>query len=270
MRLRAAVAVLLLAASCSEKTPIEISDAAVDGAGGRGGGGGAGGAGGAGGSGCTTPNPSQACRTSAGQCLPSSCACNGGKWLCTEDCGGGRNCGDGGAPDAAACPPTCFRAISCVTSCGATPVSVGCCACVAPAFDDISCPPAFTSFLWTEASGPCPPNSDCSEATELLASGVLRKDCDNQLPVVVHEAMVSAADRDAAIAILSDKALVALLDQPGAPCQPPTDVFESMTLVEGGRTHKNSVTVCPNPPIASARKILDALVEKYLPNRCPP
>jgi hypothetical protein len=34
----------------------------------------------------------------------------------------------------------CFRAVTCVTACGGTPVSVGCCACVAPAFDALDCP----------------------------------------------------------------------------------------------------------------------------------
>jgi hypothetical protein len=33
----------------------------------------------------------------------------------------------------------CFRAVTCVTTCGAAPVSVGCCPCISPAFDDIQC-----------------------------------------------------------------------------------------------------------------------------------
>jgi hypothetical protein len=33
----------------------------------------------------------------------------------------------------------CFRAIRCVNACGGAPVSIGCCACEAPAFDDLVC-----------------------------------------------------------------------------------------------------------------------------------
>jgi len=33
----------------------------------------------------------------------------------------------------------CFRAVSCVTACGTTPVQVGCCACPDGTFDDITC-----------------------------------------------------------------------------------------------------------------------------------
>jgi hypothetical protein len=44
-----------------------------------------------------------------------------------------------GPVDAAACPQECLRAVRCVTSCGAPPVTVGCCPCAAPAFDDIRC-----------------------------------------------------------------------------------------------------------------------------------
>jgi hypothetical protein len=39
-----------------------------------------------------------------------------------------------------ACPPECLVAVTCVTQCGGTPVSVGCCACVDPAFDQRTCP----------------------------------------------------------------------------------------------------------------------------------
>lgn len=42
---------------------------------------------------CPGPNPAEVCRTSADQCLPSSCSCNFGGRACTEDCGGGKECG---------------------------------------------------------------------------------------------------------------------------------------------------------------------------------
>ena len=186
----------------------------------------------------------------------------------------GGSTGTGGmttAADAGSCPPECLRAVRCVTACGGTPVSLGCCPCTPPAFDDISCPrpAAFESFRYTTGSGPCPPNSDCSSMSELLANGTFRHDCDGQLPVVVHETMVSAADRDAAIAVLTDPALVSLLDLGKSPCQPPTDIFEAMTLTAGGRQHTNSVTFCRDAPIEAARRALQKLLEKYLVSRCP-
>jgi hypothetical protein len=45
---------------------------------------------------------------------------------------------DGSNPDDCG---ECARAIRCVPACGQTPVSIGCCACTAPAFDDIQCVP---------------------------------------------------------------------------------------------------------------------------------
>ena len=150
-------------------------------------------------------------------------------------------------------------------------VSFGCCSCVPPAFDDISCPKgaAFERFIYTAASGPCPPNSDCSTSTELLASGLLRHDCSNQVPVAVHEVMVSPLDRDDVIKVLMDPTLVALLDQPGPPCPPPTDFGETMSLFAGNTVHKNSVTLCTQTPIASAKGALNKLVFKYLAGKCP-
>jgi hypothetical protein len=238
--------------------------AGASGTGGTGGGSSTGGNGG-----CATPNPAEACRTSPDQCLSSSCKCGAGNWVCTRDCGGGRTCT--GADGGANCPPTCFRAVRCVTSCGGPTVTFGCCSCVPPAFDDISCPKsgAFERFLYNAGGGLCPPNSDCSTSTELLASGLLRHDCMGQIPVVVHEAMVSPGDRDAVIAVVTDPALVALLDQPNPPCQPPTDVSESMALFFGGKTHKNSVTLCQQQPIVTARNALAKLVARYLAGKCP-
>jgi hypothetical protein len=292
MKRTAAFATLLFLATCSHQSlpgdgagggaPAGSGGAGNGGAGGTGGsagatagsGGSAGstGAGGTGGSpvtGCDMPNPAEACRTSANQCLPSTCKCSAGGWACTRDCGGGRACG--GADAGANCPPTCFRAVRCVTSCGGPPVSFGCCSCVPPAFDDISCPKtgAFESFTYSKGGGLCPPSSDCSSFTELRASGLLRHDCMGQLPAVVHEAMVSASDRDAAIAALTDPALVALLDQPGPLCQPPTDVFEGMSLMAGGKVHKNSVTFCTQPPLTAAKGALSKLVAQYLAGKCP-
>src|SRR5690242_8988869 len=66
--------------------------------------------------------------------------------------GGSAATGGGGgvAADAAPCPPECLRAVRCVSSCGSTPISVGCCPCAPPAFDDVTCnrPPTFESFVY--------------------------------------------------------------------------------------------------------------------------
>lgn len=53
---------------------------------------------------CGGENPAHRCRQSPGECLPSTCGCNEGGWVCTDDCGGGRQCSDGGAGDATVQP----------------------------------------------------------------------------------------------------------------------------------------------------------------------
>jgi hypothetical protein len=60
--------------------------------------------------------------------------------LATDGAPGGTGGSAQTTADAAPCPPECFRAVRCVTACGGTPVSMGCCPCTAPAFDDIRCP----------------------------------------------------------------------------------------------------------------------------------
>jgi hypothetical protein len=214
---------------------------------------------------------SAACARNTSMSVPDTGASTGGSTATGGTTATGGAGGSAPTADAAPCPPECLRAVRCVTACGGPPVSLGCCPCAAPAFDDISCPkPAtFESFRYEKGAGPCPPNSDCSAFTELQASGLLRVDCYGQVPVTVHEAMVPAADRDAVVATLTDPALVSLLDLGKPPCPPPTDVGESMTLSAGGRKHTNQVTLCQQPPIAAARGALEKLVQTYLPGRCP-
>jgi hypothetical protein len=48
---------------------------------------------------CGGENPSDRCRTSADECLPSLCACGEGTWICTADCSGGRICREGGTSE---------------------------------------------------------------------------------------------------------------------------------------------------------------------------
>lgn len=53
---------------------------------------------------CSGENPAQICRA-PGRCIPSGCSCdrNIGTWGCTADCGGGRDCADGGQPSERLC-----------------------------------------------------------------------------------------------------------------------------------------------------------------------
>ena len=123
----------------------------------------------------------------------------------------------------------------------------------------------FRRFRRFSAGGPCPEDLDCAGYIDLRHDGRLRVDRVDELPVVVHEAQVSREDLDAAVAVLTDPELVALLDLAGPPCEPPTDIYDSMLLVEEDARHSNSVTFCSDAPITAARAVLDDLVESYLP-----
>jgi len=124
----------------------------------------------------------------------------------------------------------------------------------------------FESFRYSTAGGLCPDDMDCVGFIELTSDRVLMVDRNGELPVVVHQAEVTAGELADAVPVLTDRALVALLDLGEPPCVPPSDVFEEMTLVEGsGRQHKNSVTFCEDAPIAAARATLRALADAYFP-----
>jgi hypothetical protein len=50
---------------------------------------------------CTGPNPANQCRKSANDCVPSSCTCSNGTWMCTADCSAAKSlCPDAGADKA--------------------------------------------------------------------------------------------------------------------------------------------------------------------------
>lgn len=123
----------------------------------------------------------------------------------------------------------------------------------------------FERFRRSTAGGPCRDDMDCAGFIELGADRVLLLDRTGELPVVVHEAEVSPADLADAIAVLTDRDLVALLDLGEPPCEPPTDVFEQMLLVAGGREHANSTTFCEDAPLVAARAALDDLADAYFP-----
>jgi hypothetical protein len=123
----------------------------------------------------------------------------------------------------------------------------------------------FVSFRYAIGYGPCPPEMDCSSFTELLADGTLRYDRDDETPVVVHEMVIEPDDFTAAVEAFTDPALIAILDLGEMPCEPPSDVGESMTLVDDGGEHTNSVTFCKDPPLVAARDMVEELTSKYFP-----
>jgi len=56
-----------------------------------------------------------------------------------------------------------------------------------------------------------------------------------------------------------------LLDLPGQICEPPTDIFEDMSLTMEGKAHSHTVTWCGDQPIVDARKVLNDLADRYFP-----
>jgi hypothetical protein len=126
------------------------------------------------------------------------------------------------------------------------------------------CESSFDSFS-TFRGGFCPFEMDCSASIELQADGTLIVDRMGEPQGGNHVATVSAEDLADAILVLTDPALVELLDSTSPPCTQPTDIFESMTLEDNEGTHRTSTTFCNLDPIAEARKTLNALADKYLP-----
>jgi len=125
--------------------------------------------------------------------------------------------------------------------------------------------PVFERFTLFNSAGPCMDEMDCAGFIELNASGLLRVDRFGEVPEVVHEATVSSEDLAAAIPILTDVDLVGLLDLGETPCEPPTDIFESMELLMDGVTHENSTTFCSDAPLVAARAAMRGLQETYIP-----
>lgn len=114
-------------------------------------------------------------------------------------------------------------------------------------------------------NGFCPPEVDCNGFVQLGADGKLEVDRNGEPGGVVHTAQVSEADLATAIEVLTDASLIALLTEDEAPCEPPTDIFESMTLESSEKTWQNSTTFCDNAPLVAARETVRGLVDTYLP-----
>ena len=122
---------------------------------------------------------------------------------------------------------------------------------------------SFESFK-TFRGGFCPPDVDCSGSIELLADGTLKVDRFNDLNGGIHTATVNDFDLHAAIKVLTNSGLIQILDAGSPPCTPPTDIFESLSLVDGDGEHRVGVTFCNGPEIDAARDTMNTLVEKYL------
>lgn len=123
----------------------------------------------------------------------------------------------------------------------------------------------FERFTMTMAAGPCPPDSDCDGFIELLGSGLLRVEPFGEVGDPVTEAMLSPEDLAAALPVFADPSLRAVLDGPEPLCNPPTDIFESMTVVVDGLSHDAPTTFCDQPPLVAARMMATTLRDKYVP-----
>jgi hypothetical protein len=123
----------------------------------------------------------------------------------------------------------------------------------------------FERFRTDFAAGPCGPEMDCDGFVELLGSGELMYEEFGQPGNPLMMAQLTPEDLDAAAAVFTDPALLALLDGSDPVCDPPTDIFEAMIVEVDGVTHKSGTTGCAQPPVAAAREMAQGLVEKYMP-----
>ena len=123
--------------------------------------------------------------------------------------------------------------------------------------------PSFERFRVSQG-GFCPPEIDCSGFIELDGEGNLRVDRLQEFPIVVHEAAISDVDLQAAVGILTDPALIELLDLEEPPCDMPSGVHEYMSVTSDGVEHGNSTTFCDIPAIEAARELMDNLASSYL------
>jgi hypothetical protein len=157
-----------------------------------------------------------------------------------------------------------MRTLSILTFIIASALSAGCAGSQPQAAGELE------SFRRAWSVGPCPPGGDCAGSVELLADGTLRLETPctgdmvcHELPAGTYEVVVSAEEREAAIAALTDPALIAILQGGQPACQPPTDIFEGMTVVFEGATYDNTTTTCDAAPLRAARAALTELVNAY-------
>jgi hypothetical protein len=130
---------------------------------------------------------------------------------------------------------------------------------------DTSANRGFQSFRLFMAGGLCEPNDDCASSIELSSDGTLLVDRWGEFPVVVHEATVASVDLAAAVPVLTNPALVALLDGPVLLCSQVFDYVVFMEVVLADGVHQGNVTTCQDPPIQAALDAMEGLAETYLP-----
>lgn len=123
----------------------------------------------------------------------------------------------------------------------------------------------FERFLMTSAAGPCKPGNDCDGFIELLDTRMLRVEIFGDVSETVTEVEISEEDFAAAVPMFSDPALIDLLDGSDPVCDPPTDIFESMTVQLDGIVHDAATTFCDQAPVAAARQTAIALRKEYVP-----
>lgn len=157
-----------------------------------------------------------------------------------------------------------MRTLSIVTFIIASALSAGCAGSQPQAAGE------FESFRRAWSAGPCPPGGDCAGSVELLADGTLRLETPcigdmvcHELPAGTYEVVVSAEEREAAIIVLTDPGLIAILQGERPACQPPTDIFEGMAIVFEGAAYDNTTTTCDAAPLQAARAALTELVNAY-------
>lgn len=127
----------------------------------------------------------------------------------------------------------------------------------------------FESFRIDWGFGEVSPGADQSGSLQLDADGTLRLDtpcmdgiCDRVTPGS-YIVVVSAAERDATIAVLTDPDLIRLLASEQSLCTPVEDVNEIMSLAMTGVEYSNETVLCEDAPLEAARAALTALVEEY-------
>jgi hypothetical protein len=125
----------------------------------------------------------------------------------------------------------------------------------------------FQTFKLSHSAGPCYPGDDCGGFIELSSDGTLSYDKFGELPEgTIHTTSVTQAEFDAAVPVLTDNSLIALLDLPGEICPLLYDIHETMTLwTMEGKTHSHATAGCSNQSIKNARQILDDLANSYFP-----
>jgi hypothetical protein len=110
----------------------------------------------------------------------------------------------------------------------------------------------------------CPATLDCESFIELSGDGTLRVDRENDLSHTISSAQLSDADREAALAVLTDPDLFSLLQAPpGCPFIPDTAV--EMWLEIGDVTVVASIAQCTQAPIVAADEMMRTLQKRYLP-----